>query len=241
MVCPLLFAASVAFACNGPPPPSVSNAFREADFVVIAKTISIHQQRISENGVPYVVEKDTFKVLQAFKGPYAPGEFLSYITTIGMGSCGVSAQGLKAMDRRGKVRFYDFSGTWLLYGVGSEPYELDLMGRTAPMEYGGKAQIRELRRLATPRGGEPSSCEKDMQPVKMGAAASPVGEAARHPPGRVLLTFLVKADGSVSNVRVMHSSDDWYNSSAVDLVRGFKFSPRSSPCQGQYQVRFTLQ
>ena len=153
IVSPLLLGASVVFACNGPGPPSVSNAFREAHFVVIAKAISIHQQRISEDGVPYVVEKDTFKVLQAFKGPYAPGNLLLYVTTIGMGTCGVSAKGIKAMDRSGKLRFYVFSGRWLLYGVGSEPYELDLMGRTAPMEYGGEAEVKELRRLATPKGG----------------------------------------------------------------------------------------
>lgn len=85
------------------------------------------------------------------------------------------------------------------------------------------------------------SCEKDIQPLKTGAAVSPIGEAARHPPGRVLLTFLINASGSVSNVKVIHSSDDWYDSSAVDLVKRFKFSPRSSPCQGHYTVRFTLQ
>lgn len=153
IVSPLLLGASVAFACNGPPPLSVSDAFREAHFVVIAKAISIHQQRISEDGVSYVVEKDTFKVLQVFKGPYAPGNLLLYVTTIGMGRCGVSAKEVKAMDRRGKLRLYDFSGTWLLYGAGSQPYELDLMGRTAPMEYGGEAEVKELRRLATPKGG----------------------------------------------------------------------------------------
>jgi len=151
IISPLLLGASVAFACNGPPPPSVSNAFRQAHFVVIAKAISIHQQRISEDGVPYIVEKDTFKVLQAFKGPYVPGNLLLYVTTIGMGRCGVSAKGVKAMDRRGKLRLYDFSATWLLYGAGSEPYELDLMGRTAPMEYGGEAEVKELRRLAMPK------------------------------------------------------------------------------------------
>ncbi len=101
------------------------------------------------------------------------------------------------------------------------------------------ATIEVTKFLVSTNG--PSSCEKDIQPLKMGAAVSPVGEAARHPPGRVLLTFLIKADGSVSNVKVIHSSDHWYNSSAVDLVRRFKFSPRSSPCQGRYTVRFTLQ
>lgn len=88
---------------------------------------------------------------------------------------------------------------------------------------------------------ETSSCERDIQPLKTGAVVSPVGEAARHPPGRVILTFLINADGSVSKVRVMRSSDDWYNRSAVDLVRGFKFPPRPSACQGRYTVRFTLQ
>lgn len=151
IVSPLLLGASVAFACNGPPPPSISSAFRDADFVVIAKAISTHQQQITKDGVPYVVEKDTFKVLQVFKGPYAPGNLLLYVTTIGMGSCGVSAKGIKAMDRRRKLRFYNFSGTWLLYGAGPEPYGLDLMGRTAPMEYGGEAEVKELRRLATPK------------------------------------------------------------------------------------------
>lgn len=143
----LLLGASVAFACNGPPPPSVPDAFREADFVVIAKVISIHQQRISHNGVTDVIEKDTFKVLQVFKGRYSPGNLLHYVTTIGIGSCGVSAKGVQAMDKRGKLRRFDFSGTWMLYGNGPEPYQLDLMSRTAPMEYGGDAEAKELRRL----------------------------------------------------------------------------------------------
>jgi hypothetical protein len=149
----VLLGVSVAFACNGPPPPSVPDAFREADFVVIAKVISIHQQRILHNGLTDVVEKDTFKVLQVFKGRYAPGTLLHYVTTIGIGTCGVSAKGVKAMDKRGKFRRFDFSGTWLLYGNGPEPYELDLMSRTAPMEYGGDAEIKELSRLATVEGG----------------------------------------------------------------------------------------
>ena len=83
-------------------------------------------------------------------------------------------------------------------------------------------------------------CEEDIRPVEMGTAVSPVGEAAWHKPGRVLITFLINTDGSVSKVKVMDSSDDWYNSSALDLVSRFKFSPRSSPCHGQYMVRFTL-
>lgn len=84
-------------------------------------------------------------------------------------------------------------------------------------------------------------CEEDIRPLKVGTAVSPIGEAARHGPGRVLLTFLINTDGSVSNARVMDSSDDWYNSSALDLVSAFGFSPRSSPCHGQYTVRFILQ
>lgn len=84
-------------------------------------------------------------------------------------------------------------------------------------------------------------CKLDIRPLKMGTAVSPVGEAAWHKPGRVLITFLITRDGSVSNVRVIDSSDDWYNSSALDLVSGFRFSPRPSPCHGQYTVRFTLQ
>ncbi len=96
-------------------------------------------------------------------------------------------------------------------GILAERRDKPRSSRGLPVETGA-IEVTRFRASSN----EPSSCEKDVRPSKVGAAVPPVGEAARHPPGRVLLTFLIKADGSVSNVEVMQSSDDWYNSSAVN-------------------------
>ena len=86
----------------------------------------------------------------------------------------------------------------------------------------------------------PTPCEKYIRPTTLGTINSPTSDGAHHRPGRVVVTFLVSADGAVSNVKVVESNDAWYNDSAIETVSQFKFARRSSSCQGQYTVQFTL-
>lgn len=152
-----LLCVSRVIACSGPPPPSIEDALKSATLVVVAEVIAIQQRPLAgDTSGRYVTEDATFRVREVFKGSYAPGELIHIISNIGPGPCGMSAKnnpvGIESIGKGGKTFAPSLSGKWLIYGYGSEPYELSLTSRTKPMEFGGDAEVRALRRLTKVKG-----------------------------------------------------------------------------------------
>jgi len=132
-----------AIACNGPPPPSAIDALKAANLVIVADLISTEQHPSPGDISGRVITEDaTFKILEVFKGTYRVGDVIHIVSTIGPGPCGMSAKNSPTVIEGVSV----LSGRWLIYGYGSEPYELNMMTRTKPMEFGGDTDANELRR-----------------------------------------------------------------------------------------------
>jgi hypothetical protein len=140
-----------AVACSGPPPPSPNDALKAAKMVVVAELISTEQHPASGDKSGRVITEDaTFKILEVFKGPYRKGDVIHTVSEIGPGPCGMSAKNnpvsFESVGKDRKPYAPVLSGRWLIYGYGAEPHELDMMSRSRPMEFGGNADARELRR-----------------------------------------------------------------------------------------------
>jgi len=152
-----LLCISRAIACNAPPPHSIKDALKTATLVVIAEVISTEQRPLAgDTSGRYITEDATFRVREVFKGSYEPGDVIHIISNIGPGPCGMSAKnnpaGIESIGKDGKTFAPSLSGKWLIYAYGSEPYELSLTSRTKPMEFGGDAEARALRRLTKAKG-----------------------------------------------------------------------------------------
>jgi hypothetical protein len=141
-----------AVACNGSPPPSVEGALKGATLVIVAELISTEQHPVSGDTTARVItEHATFRILEVFKGPHRKGEIIHIVSEIGPGPCGMSAKNnpvaIESVGKDNKTYAPVLSGKWLIYGYGPEPHDLDMMTRTKPMEFGGEAEVGELRRL----------------------------------------------------------------------------------------------
>ena len=143
---------SVALACSGRPP-KVDDAFNRADVVVVAQLVSSELTPVEgDTSGRAVTENAVFKVVESFKGSLGKGELLHVRTQLGLGSCGRSAKNnppwIESFDERtSKPIAPRLTGKWLIYGSGQQPYELSLLTRAAPMEYGGEDDVPELRKL----------------------------------------------------------------------------------------------
>jgi hypothetical protein len=143
---------AAVFACNGPPPPSIQDALEAAQMVIVAEVISTEQQPASADpSGRFVREAATFRILQVFKGVRRKGDVIHVISDVGPGACGLSAKNhpvsIESVGKDGQIDAPVLSGRWLIYGNGTEPFELNRHSRTKPMEFGGDAEVRELRRL----------------------------------------------------------------------------------------------
>ena len=143
-----------AFACNGPPPPDVDNALRTANLVVVAQFVSTEQHpSAGDTSGRYTTEEALFQVVKALKGPYVQGDLIHIRSHLGPGLCGMSAKNnpvsIESIDQDGKPSAPTLSGAWLIYGYGTEPYDLDRLTRTKPMEFGGETEVEELRRFVS--------------------------------------------------------------------------------------------
>jgi hypothetical protein len=141
-----------AVACSGPPPPSPNDALKAAKMVVVAELISTEQHPASKDKSGRVIREDaTFRILEVFKGPYRKGDVIHTVSEIGPGPCGLSAKNtpvsFEKVGKDNKPYAPVLSGRWVIYGLGPEPYELNMLSRSKPMEFGGSADVRELRGL----------------------------------------------------------------------------------------------
>jgi len=131
-------------ACNGPPRPSVEKLFASADVVVLAVATSIQQTPLAKG---FVTEEVRFTVLESWKGDKHPDDVIVTRSTIGPGSCGLSALNDPPWleDPRGKVR--KLSGVWVLYfSKGQGPQELGMFGGSLPLDAGGVGDLPDLYR-----------------------------------------------------------------------------------------------
>jgi len=151
-----LLGGSVTFACSGSPS-KLAYAFEHADVVVVAQLVSSELTPTDgDTSGRLVTENAVFKVMESFKGSLAKGDLLQVRTSLGPGSCGRSARNnppwIESFDERtGKPVVPKLSGKWLIYGSGQEPYELSMLMRAAPLEYGGQDDVPELRKLRKKR------------------------------------------------------------------------------------------
>jgi hypothetical protein len=147
---------SSAIACNGPPAPGAEQALSEANMVVVAEVVStaLHPT-LGDTSGRFLTENAVFKVLEAFKGPYRRGDLVKIVSNLGPGQCGMSATNhpvsIESIGRDGKPFATTLSGVWLIYGYGDGPYDLDIITRTKPMEFGGAAEVKQLRQLVSQR------------------------------------------------------------------------------------------
>lgn len=151
-----LLGGSVAFACSGSAP-KLEDAFNHADVIVVAQLVAAELiPAEGDTSGRLVTESAVFKVMESFKGALAKGDLVHVRTNLGPGSCGRSARNnppwIESFDERtGKPVVPKLSGKWLIYGTGQEPYELSMLMRAAPLEYGGQDDVPELRKLRKKR------------------------------------------------------------------------------------------
>jgi hypothetical protein len=75
------------------PPGDEESTLRQATYVVIAETESIHQSPNYDDTGKLVstTEQVIFRITETIKGSRQPGEALNTLSTIGVGGCGESA------------------------------------------------------------------------------------------------------------------------------------------------------
>jgi len=139
-------------ACSAPPPPDVARALQSASAVFLAKVISVsHLPASGDTTGRYVTELATFSVLETWKGSNRPGDTIVMRSELGPGPCGMSATNNPPwLESPGHAQVV-LSGVWLIYAYGSAPYELSMTTRSAPIEFGGVADLAELYRLTSAR------------------------------------------------------------------------------------------
>jgi hypothetical protein len=144
-------ASSRASACSAPPPPSVAKALASASAVFLARVVSVTHSPVSgDSSGRYVREVATFSVLETWKGSKRRGDTVILRTDLGPGPCGVSAVNDPVWLEQPGGTPVKLSGIWLIYAYGSEPYELQMSTRTAPLEVGGVSDLASLYQLAKP-------------------------------------------------------------------------------------------
>jgi hypothetical protein len=132
----------------------IETALQEADSVVIARIISVkHSPRPGNRSGEFVIEDAALDVIDVIKGPHKIGDTIQVRSTIGPGLCGRSVRNdppwiFQASDQQDTPdRPASISDTWLVYGQGEQPYDLDSW-YSAPMNLTGKIQVEILHRLA---------------------------------------------------------------------------------------------
>jgi len=139
-------------ACSSPPRASVEKEAESASAIFLAKLVSTKRIPVpdDESGQLFT-EVATFLVLEAWKGDHSPGDTVVFQSILsGSGSCVVSAINDPQWIEDVSGAEVKFSGIWLIYAFGQEPYGLSGTGRNTPLEYGGAEDLQTLYRLFVP-------------------------------------------------------------------------------------------
>jgi hypothetical protein len=157
-VATLFLTNQLAFACSCAPPigeteeERIENALLQADTVVVAMVISNEQSLAPEDpSGRYRVEHAVFVVTEVFKGPHRVGDTIHVRSEVGPGICGRSVRNdppwLEEFDERSIESTPVFSGEWIIYADGKEPYELSMCSRSFPMNLRGQQDAEYIRSI----------------------------------------------------------------------------------------------
>lgn len=130
---------------------SQSDAFRGASAVFIARLAAIDQTRIWRAQGAGKHEVATLEVLEAWKGKWLPGDSVrvegDVFNASGMCDASIVNDPPWSVDPQGKP--LKFSGLWLMYVSGDEPFQHSLCSWSKPLEL-GIGELAWLYQRATP-------------------------------------------------------------------------------------------
>lgn len=129
----------------------IKHEFEEARVVFVAELLAVKLTPVAD--VPkYLTEDAEFLVSEVLKGGIVAGQKVRIRSSLGPGPCGRSAQNdppwLEQIETSGRLsKPAAISKEWLIYGHGSEPYELSLCDRSMPLSHRGSSDLLYLRAL----------------------------------------------------------------------------------------------
>lgn len=129
----------------------IKRALEEARAVFVAQLTSVKQTPVPD-APRYVIEDAEFVVLEVLKGNVVAGQKVRIRSELGPGPCGRSARNdpswLDQIEQPGESsQPATISKGWLIYGHGSEPYELSRCDRSMPLSHRGSLDLQYLRVL----------------------------------------------------------------------------------------------
>ena len=124
----------------------IQRAFEEARVVVVARLLATRQTAMPDSP-RHVVEDAEFMVSEVLKGDVVAGDKVRIRSHLGPGPCGRSAQNNPIWLEEPDSGPVASSKEWLIYGHGSEPYELSLCDRSMPMSHRGLSDLQQLRKF----------------------------------------------------------------------------------------------
>lgn len=132
----------------------IKHELEEARVVFVAELLSLKQAPAPE-AKKYLTEDAEFVVSEVLKGRVVVGQKVRIRSRLGPGPCGRSAQDdppwLEQIETPGgPTNPAAISRKWLIYGHGSEPYELSLCDRSMPLSHRGSSDLHGERPVSGP-------------------------------------------------------------------------------------------
>lgn len=157
----LAAAAFVAWSANACSPrhaeitdERIEEALQEAEFVVVARIVAVERSpKPGDSSGAEAIEVAALNVIEVIKGARKIGDTIEVRSALEFGPCNRNVRNdppwiFEFSDRPGLPdRPVALSDTWLIYGRGEQPYDLDSW-LTTPMNLGGAAQVETLHRLS---------------------------------------------------------------------------------------------
>jgi hypothetical protein len=142
-------------ACTTDPGLTVKDYFKGADHVLLAEVVGGSRTAQSDNPADAPpVETVQFKVLVPWKGGLKVGSSLTTITSLWLGSCGLTVDSTLRVLVKTPPSTLKTGEIWVLFLGGGAPIELLYGSGSARLGDGGENLLGALYRLA-PRGGKP--------------------------------------------------------------------------------------
>lgn len=129
----------------------IKRELEEARVVFVGQLLSFKQTSVPD-APKYMTEDAEFVISEVLKGDVVAGQKVRIRSELGPGLCGRSARNdppwLEQIEQPGEPsRPMTVSKEWLIYGHGSEPYELSLCDRSMPLSHRGSSDLQHLRVL----------------------------------------------------------------------------------------------
>jgi hypothetical protein len=129
----------------------IEHELEQARVVFVAELVRV-KQTPEDDAPEYLTEEAEFVVLEVLKGGVVLGQKIRVKSRLGPGPCGRTARNdppwLEEVQTSGApIMPAAISKEWLVYGHGSEPYELSLCDRSMPLSHRGSSELLYLRAL----------------------------------------------------------------------------------------------